>query len=289
MSYQSDEEFESGSEIESDEDFISDLENSDEDEDDDEEEELSDDEESSSEGEDERAPDFKISGLPKVSTSVSAQPFISNQNITQQVGNLPLQTNLQPTPNLPFLQKSNLQQPQITLQPQQVSKKQVYIKFSSNESLNLHKYEPQSLQQNINPIFPQGYTLNNQTSRSNQQGNIPTVKNEIRDIKGNILHVGNIIIFNSAASYYRQSYVVGVIKKITPTGGLNLSLIKIVRTLTGSGNILNITNLNDYIGDVNITLKRGKDAGPGNYRYDKKDISVELYNPNETYYETYYD
>jgi hypothetical protein len=39
------------------------------------------------------------------------------------------------------------------------------------------------------------------------------------DYYGNELRVDDMVIFNAAADYYRESYVVGWITKISPTNG----------------------------------------------------------------------
>jgi hypothetical protein len=113
------------------------------------------------------------------------------------------------------------------------------------------------------------------------------------DTDGNQLRVDDLIIFNAAADYYRESYVAGWITKISSTGALDIDVIKLERLPTNAGGNydynVTIPNGEDITGHIRLIPKRGRDAGPGNYRYDRSNVYVKLYQPDMQYVERSYD
>ena len=112
---------------------------------------------------------------------------------------------------------------------------------------------------------------------------------EIMDTEGNQLAVDDLIIFNRDSDFYRTHYIVGWVTKISAAGSINLDVIKVERLTTYAGYQLTIPNYEDIVGRSRLIPKRGREAGPGNYRYEKHDVYVSRYDTNKTYLEPDYD
>jgi len=107
------------------------------------------------------------------------------------------------------------------------------------------------------------------------------------DRLGNQINVDDAIIFNQAESYYRDSYVLAWVTKVSPTGALDADVIRTEKIRVPEANKYDITvpDFNHIIGKIRLIPKRGRDSGPGRYRYDKRDTTVYHYDSNTKYYE----
>jgi len=113
------------------------------------------------------------------------------------------------------------------------------------------------------------------------------------DTEGVRFEVNELCIFNAYASFYRTHYIVGWITKISANGTLDLDVIKLdrsgaVTTAAASTVAISIPDYEDIVDHIRLQPKRGHEAGPGNYRYDKRDVYVDHYDVNKWYVENDY-
>lgn len=113
------------------------------------------------------------------------------------------------------------------------------------------------------------------------------------DTNGVKFEVNELCIFNAYASFYRTHYIVGWITEISANGTLDLDVIKLDRatvatTAASSTAAVSISDYENIVDHIKLQPKRGRDAGPGNYRYDKRDVFVEHYDVNKQYIEDDY-
>ncbi len=108
-------------------------------------------------------------------------------------------------------------------------------------------------------------------------------------LKEEDLTVGTIIQFNSAASYHRTSYVFGRIVKVTKQRTLDIDVIKTVGIHNDRYTLVTIPDINETTHRARLNPKRTLDSEINEYRFEKNDVYIELYDPEKTYSETFYD
>ena len=107
------------------------------------------------------------------------------------------------------------------------------------------------------------------------------------------LKEGDLITFNPAGWYHRQDHRFARIKKIHPKGKLEIERVPVERQITCSNGLQHSETLIpqwDKEGVRETMLpKRGKNEAAGFYRYNKNDTLIDLYQPDQEYYNnTYY-
>ena len=105
------------------------------------------------------------------------------------------------------------------------------------------------------------------------------------------LKVGDIIAFNEDAHIHRHSTVFGKIVSVNPKGNINFVKLPAIKSEEEANPVYDTCVITpDVAADVirgsshhQLTPKRGKQAGPGKYRYQGKDVYVQLYDPTRIY------
>jgi hypothetical protein len=107
------------------------------------------------------------------------------------------------------------------------------------------------------------------------------------------MKVGDLIRFNPAASYHRDTTQYGQIKGISTTGTLYFYPVPIIEEIIRNDPSGNDTKIKPDL-TANITqkpvysmsLKRGKHAANGYYRYEGSDVSIIVVTLNDEYIRT---
>jgi hypothetical protein len=110
------------------------------------------------------------------------------------------------------------------------------------------------------------------------------------------LKVGDLIRFNPAQSYYRDSTQYGQIKNISNTGSLYFYHVPVIRQNLYDDSISSQVKIKpDITGNItqgrvdSMSLKRGRNKHNGYYRYQGYDIFIKLVSPDDEYIiDTYY-
>lgn len=110
------------------------------------------------------------------------------------------------------------------------------------------------------------------------------------DYNNKPLKVGDLIRFNPAQSYHRDSTQYGEIKNISNTGTLYFYHVPVIRQKLYDDPITSQVKIKpDITGNVtqgrvgSMSLKQGRNAGNGYYRYEGNDIFIELVSPDDEY------
>jgi len=104
---------------------------------------------------------------------------------------------------------------------------------------------------------------------------------------------GDIIVFNQAASYYRDSWVFARVTNVRTSGRLDIEVFGKKDTVVHSTPVLQsdivTPDLDRIVSEAFLTPKRGKDAAPDYFRWKLTDQScnvvVSLYDENKVYKE----
>lgn len=104
--------------------------------------------------------------------------------------------------------------------------------------------------------------------------------------------IGDLIVFDAGAHMNRANYIFARIDKIQGNGKLFLAKFENERHNEYSDPTMSRSEvtpiLNGNITSISILPKRGKFASSDFYRYDKHDITIEMYNSNKIYTEHTY-
>lgn len=109
------------------------------------------------------------------------------------------------------------------------------------------------------------------------------------DYEGKPLKVDDIIVFNFDASIYRENYMFVLVKKIYPSGRLDVNFLDIKEEIVSStptGSTKRIKPTLSVTNTASLNLKRGMNAAPGYYRWNGRDILIHLFDKTVSYTES---